>query len=89
MLFRIPPSRCVCWPKAVALPGGTLDLGVPQYTSKPGNKMEYLNFVIKREDLAKIAAVPTPKFKLGKADLTFTSGQIQMFRNMLAISETK
>ena len=74
----------------VILPGETLDLGVvPQYTSKPGNKMEYLNFVIKRSDLAKIAAVSTPKFKLGKADLTFTTGQIQMFRDMLVISDTK
>lgn len=74
----------------VTLPGETLDLGVvPQYTSKPGNKMEYLNFTIKRSDLAKIAAASGVKFKLGKADLTFTPGHLQMFRDILAISDTK
>lgn len=73
----------------VTLPGETLDLGVPQYTSKPSNKMEYLNFVIKRSDLAKIAAASGVKFKLDKADLTFTPGQLQMFRDILSLSDTK
>ncbi len=52
--------------------------------------MEYLNFKIKRDDLAKIAASTAPvKFRLGTQNFTFTSDQIQLLRNFLAISEAK
>lgn len=70
--------------------GDTLDLGDSRYGPKPSENMEYLNFVLNREDLAKIAASPTPvKFKLGTYDFTFTASQMTLLKNIIAVSETK
>jgi hypothetical protein len=71
----------------VTLPNETLDLGDSRYSGK--GQMEYLNFKIKRDDLAKIAAGRDVKFKLGTATFTFTPEQLQLFRNIIAISEPK
>jgi len=77
-------------PWQVMLPSETLDLGNYRYAAKPSENMEYLNFQIKRSDLAKIAAAPAPvKFRLGDYNLSFTQEQIQLLRNFLAISDVK
>jgi hypothetical protein len=74
----------------VTLPSGTLRLGEYRYAGKPENNMEYLNFKISRDDLAKIAASPSPvKFRLGTSMWSFTSEQMQLLRNFVALSDTK
>jgi len=70
----------------VTLAGGTLDLGEARYGAKAREDMEYLNFHISREDLAKIAAETNVKFKLGEAQFTFTPVQITIFKNVLLIT---
>lgn len=71
----------------VTLPSGDIDLGDSRYVGKPGESMEYLNFKIKRDDLAKIAAASNVKFKLGQKQFTFTPGHIQMFKSLIAVSQ--
>ena len=71
----------------VTLAKETLNLGDARYVAKPGESMEYLNFKISRTDLAKIAADPGGKIKLGNADFTFTAAHLAMFRNLLSISD--
>lgn len=73
----------------VSLAGETLDLGDARYAAKPGEQMEYLNFKIKRDDLAKIANASSVKFRLGPSDFTFTPGHLAILRNMIAISDAK
>lgn len=63
----------------------TVDFGDARYAAKPSENMEYLNFVISREDLAKIVVSGT-KLKLGNADLIFTAPQTNVFANMLRLS---
>lgn len=67
----------------------TLDLGDARYTAKPGDKMEYLNFKIARRDLAKISVTGNVKFRIGNADFKFTPEHITLFKNILAISDSK
>jgi hypothetical protein len=74
----------------VTLPSGALALGDYRYAAKPSEKMEYLNFKLKRDDLAKIATSTSPaRFHLAGHDFTFTSEQMQLLRNFLAISDSK
>jgi len=74
-------------PWQVTLPTGTLDLGNYRYAAKASENMEYLNFQIKRDDLAKIAASTEPvRFTLGKQAFTFTNEQLQLIRNFLSLS---
>ncbi|CAN5447955.1 hypothetical protein BH10ACI2_BH10ACI2_18870 [soil metagenome] len=70
----------------VALGNETLDLGDARYAARPGESMEYLNFKISRADLAKIAAGPGAKFRIGTADFTFSPQHLAIFRDLLAIS---
>ncbi|MFL6374120.1 MAG: hypothetical protein ACJ73D_05580 [Pyrinomonadaceae bacterium] len=77
-------------PWQVTLPSETLDLGNYRYAAKPSENMEYLNFQIKRTDLAKIATASAPvKFRLGSYNLSFTQDQLQLLRNFLSILDTK
>lgn len=73
----------------ITLPPIDLDLGVPQYASKPKSNMEYLNFVIDREYLLKIAYGSNVKFRLGSHEFTFTPEHLRAFRSFLAASEVK
>jgi hypothetical protein len=74
----------------VDLPSGALNLGDYRYSAKPSENMEYLNFKIKRDDLAKIAASGSPvKFHLAGQSLTFTQDQLRLLRNFLAVSDSK
>jgi len=62
-----------------------VELGEARYAAKAGEDMEYLNFKVVRSDLAKVAA-SDGKFKLGEANFTFTSEQLQLMRSILAVS---
>ncbi len=74
----------------VTLPGGPLNLGDYRYAAKPSENMEYLNFKLKRDELVKIAASAAPvKFRLAGQNFTFTSEQLQLLRDLLAISDNK
>jgi len=74
----------------VDLPSGALDLGAYRYAAKPSENTEYLNYKISRGDLSKIAASPSPvKFHLAGQNFTFTSDQLQLLRNFLAVSDNK
>ena len=67
--------------------GETLDLGEARYAVRPKENMEYLNFRISRENLAKIARGGEVKFKLGSAELKFTPEHLKIFSNFLKISD--
>ena len=74
----------------VTLPSGTMHLGEYRYSGKPNENMEYLNFKITRADLAKIASSPSNvNFRLGTSMFSFTTEQMQLLRNFIAISDTK
>jgi len=70
----------------VMIGGEALDLGNARYGGKPREDMEYLNFKVSREDLAKIAATSSAKFRLGAAEFTFTPAQLTIFKDLLAIT---
>lgn len=70
----------------VMLGSETLDLGDARYGGKPAEDMEYLNFHVSREDLAKIAAGSNVKFHLAAAEFTFTPAQLTLFKDLLAIT---
>ncbi len=65
----------------------TLDLGDARYVSKPNEKMEYLNFKIRREFFAKIAKSPNAKIKIGNAEFQLTPEHLKIFAAMLKISD--
>jgi hypothetical protein len=63
----------------------TVDLGDARYVAKGSEDMEYLNFVVSRENLVKIAAAGT-RLKLGNADMTFTASQTALLANLVTLS---
>jgi hypothetical protein len=69
----------------VATANGPVDLGDARYVAKPSDNMEYLNFIVSRGDLKKIA-VAGALFKLGNADMTFTVAQIKLLSDMLSLT---
>jgi len=74
----------------VDLPSGSMNLGDYRYAAKPSENMEYLNFKMSRADLTKIAAANSPvKFHLAGQSFSFTSDQLQLLRNFLAVSDSK
>lgn len=62
----------------------TVDLGEARYAAKPSENMEYLNFVLTRDDLKKIATAS--KFKLGRSEFTPTPRQLQILDAMYQLS---
>lgn len=64
-----------------------MTLGTARYVSKPRMNMEYLNFEISRENLAKIAGRTNVKFRLGDAEFTFTRSQLKLLADILIVSE--
>lgn len=66
-----------------------MTLGAARYVSKPRTNMEYLNFEITRENLAKIAGRTNVKFRLGDAEFTFTRSQLKLLADILIVSEVK
>jgi hypothetical protein len=66
---------------------GMLDLGPARYVAKPREDMEYLNFEISRDDLAKMIGQPNPSLKLGEFQLTLTPGQQKAISDLLILSD--
>lgn len=64
--------------------GTDLDLGEARYVAKD---IEYLNFKLTREQLAKIAKGKNVKAKIGAAEFALKPEHIKMFANLLALSD--
>jgi len=73
----------------VVLQEEMLVIGSARYAAKPGQQMEYLNFEISRENLAKIAAREEVRFMLGNEEFRFTKSQMKLLSDMLTITETR
>ena len=71
----------------VAMPDEMLVIGSARYTAKAREQMEYLNFDISRENLARIAGQSELRFMLGDEEFTFTRTQMKLIADMLAITE--
>ena len=67
--------------------GETIDLGAARYAAKPKQNMEYLNFKISRENLAKIAKTSVAKLKIGNAEFQFTPEHLKTFADLIKISD--
>jgi hypothetical protein len=70
------------------LDGQTIDLGDSRYVARPRDNMEYLNFNLSREILARIASGSNVRFTLGGASFTFSGDQTKMLTNLLSLSDT-
>lgn len=66
---------------------GSIDLGTARYASKPRENIEYLNFEISRENLAKIAVESDVHFQLGDAEFSFTRSQLKTLADILILSD--
>ena len=71
----------------VALRDEMLVIGSARYVAKPKQEMEYLNFDISREKLAKIAGGSDVRFMLGDQEFTFTPEQMKLFADLLMITQ--
>jgi hypothetical protein len=71
----------------VQIDGETLDIGDSRYVARPRDNMEYLNFNLTRDVLAKIARGSSVKFTLGGAGFTFSKEQQRMLANLLSLSD--
>jgi len=67
----------------------TIDIGNARYSARARDNMEYLNFTIGRDDLAKIVRESKVRFTLGDHEFEFTANQLRMLANLLTISEVK
>lgn len=63
-----------------------LDLGEARYGNK-NQGVEYLNFVLDRHRLVKIAGGREVRMKAGSAEFTLKPEQIKMFADLLALSD--
>ena len=71
----------------VQVDGETLDLGDSRYVARPRDGMEYLNFNLSRDVLARIAAGSNVRFTLGGANFTFSRDQLKILANLLLLSD--
>ena len=69
---------------AVSVREEILVIGSARYAPKARQQMEYLNFDISRENLAKIAGQTDVKFHLGDEEFTFTKSQMKLFADLLS-----
>lgn len=63
-----------------------LEIGSGRYSARARENMEYLNFELAREDVAKIAAQSSVRFTLGEREFTFTRQHLKIFADLLLIS---
>jgi len=63
-----------------------LDLGEARYGNK-NQGIEYLNFILTRAQLSKIASGRSVQMKIGAAEFNLKPEQIKMFANLLALSD--
>ena len=66
--------------------GRILDLGMARYAAKPNQNLEYLNFEIKRSDLAAIESGNKVAFHLGTHTFTSTADQRKLIRATVQIA---
>jgi hypothetical protein len=66
-----------------------LVIGSARYVAKPAEQMEYLNFEVSRENLAKIGAEGSVRFHLGDVLFTFTPSQMKLLADLLTITEVR
>ncbi|PYT00026.1 MAG: hypothetical protein DMF63_08630 [Acidobacteria bacterium] len=71
---------------SVTLGDEVLVIGSARYAAKPREQMEYLNFEISRENLAKIAKQTNVRFQLGDEEFTFTQSQMKLLADLLIIT---
>ncbi len=71
----------------VALRDEVLVIGSARYAAKPREQMEYLNFEVSRENLAKIAGQTDVRFQLGDEEFTFTKSQMKLLADLLVVTE--
>lgn len=64
----------------------TLDLGDARYGNK-NQGVEYLNFILTRQQFAKIARGNNVQMKIGSAEFNLKPEQIKMFAHLLALSD--
>lgn len=66
--------------------GETVELGEARYAKKNGDDREFLNFVVSRQNLETISKGKEVSFTIGKAEFKVSSNQLQMFANLLKVS---
>ena len=64
----------------------TLDLGDARYAAKPNENMEYLNFKISPENLAKIGNAAEAKIKIGNAEFKFLPSHLKVLSGIVKIA---
>jgi hypothetical protein len=69
------------------MPDEMLVIGSARYIAKAREQMEYLNFEISRENLARIAGQSELRFMLGDEEFAFTRTQMKLIADMLSITE--
>jgi hypothetical protein len=67
--------------------GEEFDIGDARYAAKAREDMEYLNFLINRDVLTKIASNSNVRFKLGNASFTFSRDQLRMLADLVKASD--
>ena len=71
----------------VELDGRTLDLGDARYAAKPRQNLEYLNFELKRTDLAAIGAANSATFRIGQRAFLLTRDQQSVIRGFVSVTD--
>ena len=72
---------------SVALRDAVLVIGSARYVAKPSQQIEYLNFEISRENLAKIAVESNVRVHLGDEIFTFTKSQMKLIAAVISVTE--
>lgn len=69
--------------------GESFDIGDARYVARARDGMEYLNFNISRDVLAKACSFSDVRLKLGDANFAFTKDQLLMLADLLILSDPK
>lgn len=65
--------------------GEAVEMGNARYAHK--GSMEYLNFMINREQLGKLAAAKSVVVKLGEKELTASDAHMKVFKGLFVVSD--
>jgi hypothetical protein len=66
--------------------GRTFDLGDGRYAAKPNQNLEYLNFELKRADLAAMGSAKKVIARIGNRVFDLTGAQIKLIKTVVQIS---
>jgi hypothetical protein len=72
----------------VDLDGRTLDLGDARYAAKPRQNLEYLNFELKRSDLAAIGLSSKATFRFGTTSFSSTASQLKLIKATAELADS-